>query len=94
MSSYRGVTKYNIVVKSRVRGSPGLTFKFSLSPEANIVMHIHMHGDIYFLFIAVYIHMHGDVSHYHHAYVYSILISTCIKVYLPMICQGTEIPGI
>ena len=32
----------------RSRGSPGLKvkFKFSLSPETNIVMHIHMHGDI------------------------------------------------
>ena len=54
----------------------------------------HMHGDIYFSFIAIYIHMDGDVSHYCHAYVYSILISSCIKVYQPMICQGTEIPGI
>ena len=78
------------------QGSPGLKvkFKFNLSPEVNIVMHIHMHCDIYFSFIAVYIHMHGNVSHYHRAYVYSILISSCIKVYQPMICQGTEIPGI
>ena len=77
-------------------GSLGLKvkFKFSLSPKANIVMHIHMHGDIYFPFIAIYIHMHGDVSHYRCAYMYSILISSCIKVYQPMIFQGTEIPGI
>ena len=69
------------------QGSLGLKvkFKFSLSPEVNIVMHIHMHGDIFFLFIAIYIHMHSDVSHYRHAYVYSILKSSCIKVYQPMI---------
>ena len=69
------------------QGSLGLKvkFKFSLSPKVNIVMHIHMHGDIFFLFIAIYIHMHSDVSHYRHAYVYSILKSSCIKVYQPMI---------
>ena len=55
--------------------------------------HIHMHGDIYFSFIATYIHMHGDVSHYSHAYVYSILISSCIKVYKPMICQQGGLPS-